>query len=60
MWTSSLYGERIIGFFKIFLHGQGERGIEPVRTFFGQGGKGESIFRDFVWTSFKDGPLIQH
>jgi len=33
-------------------HGQG---VEPVRTFCGQGG---SIFRDFVRTSFMDGPLL--
>jgi len=32
-----------------------DRGVEPVRTFFGQGGW--SIFRDFVGTSFMDGPL---
>jgi len=31
-----------------------EEGVEPVRTFCGQGGRG-SIFRDFVRTSFMDG-----
>jgi len=36
-------------------HGQGERGTESVRTFCVQGGRG-SIFRDFVRTSFMDGP----
>jgi len=30
------------------------RGVEPVRTFYGQG-KG-LIFRDFVWTPYMDGP----
>jgi len=28
-----------------------------MRTFIGQEGNGESIFRDFVRTSFLDGPL---
>jgi len=32
------------------------RGVEPVRTFFGQGG---SIFRDFVRTSFMDELQLQ-
>jgi len=30
------------------------RGFDPMRIFFGQGGG--SILRDFVWTSFVDGP----
>jgi len=32
-------------------------GVRPVRTFFGQGGRG-SIFRDFVQTSFLNGFLL--
>jgi len=33
-------------------------GVEPVRTFCGQGGRVEGlpIFRNFVWTSFMDDP----
>jgi len=31
-------------------------GVEPVRT----RGERESIFRDFVWTFFMDGPYINH
>jgi len=42
--------------FMVCPHGQ-EAGVEvePVRTFCRQGG-GESIFRDFMRTSFTDGP----
>jgi len=36
-------------------HRQVEKRVEPVRIFFGQGGR-ESIFRDFVRTTFMDGP----
>jgi len=43
---------RNFGFFEIYGMSErtreGERGIEPVQTFFGQGKRG-SIFRDFVW-----------
>jgi len=34
---------------------RGEKGVTPVRTFCGEG---ESIIRDFVRTSFMDGPLL--
>jgi len=33
-----------------------DKGVELARTFYGPGRKG-SIFRDFVRTSFMDGPL---
>jgi len=46
---------RIFSEFMVCQHGQGE-GIEPVRTFCGQGGR-ESNFRDFIRTCFMDGPL---
>jgi len=52
------FGCKKIGFFKIysvFARTRGE-GVEPVRTLCGQGGR-ESIFRDFVQTSFMDGLL---
>jgi len=39
--------------FMVCPHGQG--GVEPVRTFFGQEGRG-SIFHDSVRTSFMDDP----
>jgi len=44
MWTSALFGEKTSDLSKFMLcpHGQGERG---------------SISRDFVQTSFMDGPL---
>jgi len=32
------------------------KGVEPVRTFCGQGGK---FFRDFMWMSFMDGSLVK-
>jgi len=35
------------------------RRVEPRRTFCGQEGEGSSIFRDFVRTSFMDGPLFE-
>jgi len=57
MRTSALFGGKNIGFFEICdvpARTRG-RGVEPVRTFCGQGGRG-SIFRDFVRTSFMDGP----
>jgi len=34
------------------------RGVEPVPTFCGKGGK--VSFRDFVWTFFMDGPLSRY
>jgi len=37
-------------------HGQVGRGVEPVRTFFGQMRR-VSIFRDFVQMSVMDGPV---
>jgi len=40
--------------FMVCLHGQGGKGVEPVRTFFGQMER-VSIFRDFVLTSFMQG-----
>jgi len=43
----------------VCLHGQVKRGrVGPVRTFFGHWG-GRSTIRDFVGTSFKDGPLCK-
>jgi len=58
MRTSALFGAGNFGFFNIygvFTRTKG-KGVKPVRTFFEQGRKG-SIFRDFVQTSFMDGPL---
>jgi len=56
MWTSALlFGAKIIGFFEIYGVPTRTRRVEPVRTFCGQGGKG-SILRDFVRTSFMEGP----
>jgi len=65
MRTPELFGVKNFGFFEIFgvsartrtIPGVRVRtGVDPVRTFFGQGGR-EPIFRDFVRTSFMDGPL---
>jgi len=55
--TSELFGAKNIGFFKIYSVSARTRRVAPaVRTFCEQGGR-ESIFRDFVRTSFMDGPL---
>jgi len=40
-----------LGFFKNFGCVRADKGVEPVRTYYG---KGESIFCDFVRTSFID------
>jgi len=51
------FSEKNFGCFEIYgvsARTRGE-GVEPVRTFFGQG---ELIFRDFVRMSFMDGPLV--
>jgi len=40
--------------FMVCPHGQKGRGVEPVRNFADKGS--ESIFRDFMRTSFKDVP----
>jgi len=55
MRTSSLFGAKNFGFFETYGVSAWTRGVEPVRTFFLQGERG-SIFRDFVRTSFMDGP----
>jgi len=58
MRTSAFFGAKNFGIFEIYGVSARTRreGVEPVRTFFGQGGGG-SIFLDFVGTSFMDGPL---
>jgi len=56
--TSALFSTKNVGCFEIYGVSarirEGKGGIEPVRAFCGKGG---SIFRDFVRTSFMDGPL---
>jgi len=55
MRMSALFGAKNSDFSKFMVcpHGQGGKGIEPVRTFSGQTeGEGGSIFRDFVQTFF--------
>jgi len=58
MRTSALFGAKKL---RIFLNlwcvrtDMGGRGVKPVRTFCRQG-RGGSIFRDFMRTSFMDGP----
>jgi len=52
MRTFALYSAKNIGFFKIYGASARTRGVEPVRTLFGQRGEGGSIFRDFVRTAF--------
>jgi len=56
MRTSVLFGTKTFGFFEIYVVSARTRwkGVEPVRTFFGKGRR-ESIFYDFVRTSFMDG-----
>jgi len=44
------------GFFEIYGVPARTKGVESVRTFFVGKGEGDSIFRDFVRTSFMDGP----
>jgi len=56
MRTSALFGAKSIGFFKIYGVSARKKGVgvEPVRTFFGQGGGVN--FRNFVRASFMGGP----
>jgi len=55
MRMSALFGAKTIGFLEIYVVSARKRGVEPVRTFLRQ--VGGVIFRDFVRTSFMDGPL---
>jgi len=60
MRTSEFFGAKNFGFFESFgvsARTRGE-GVEPVRTFCGQGERG-STFRDFERTSFMDDPLVE-
>jgi len=60
MQTFCFLGAKTSDFLKLMvcLQGQGEeRRVEPVRTFANKGDRG-SVFRDFVRTSFMDGPLL--
>jgi len=68
MRTFALFGAKNFRFFEINGVSARTRGgrVEPVRTFYGEGGGevasadkrgGGTIFRDFVRTSFMDGPL---
>jgi len=54
MRTSAIFDAKNYEFFKIYDLSARTREIEPVRTFCGQG---ESIFCDFVRTSFMEGSL---
>jgi len=57
MRASAVFGAKNVGLVEIYgvsARTTGE-GVEPVWTFFGQGKSG-SIYRDFVRTSFMDGP----
>jgi len=59
MRTSALFGVKNFGFFKIYgvsERTRGARGVELEQTFCKQGGGRRLIFRDFVWTSFMNGP----
>jgi len=54
MRTSALFGAKIIEFFEICgVSARTRRGVEPVRTFFEQGGKGINFFtilcEHFLW-----------
>jgi len=53
MWTPALFRTKNFGFFEIYGVSAQVRRVEPVRT---RGDEG-IIFRDFVRTSFMDGPL---
>jgi len=57
MRTSALFGAKFFEFFEIYVVSARTRGVEPVQTFCGERGR-RSIFRDFVRTSFKDGPKL--
>jgi len=54
MRTSALFGAKKSGFFEIYGVSARTREVEPLRIFFKQRGM-ESIFHDFVRTSFMDG-----
>jgi len=56
MRTFARFGAKKLQIFRNLCYARTDKGVEPVRTFCGQG-KRESIFRDFVCTSFMDGPL---
>jgi len=56
MRTSALFGAKNSGFFEFYGGSARTRGVESMRTFYGQGDfKRWSIFRDFVRKSFMDG-----
>jgi len=54
MWTSALFSAKNIGFFKIYGVSARTRGIEPVRTFCGQGRRGGQFFAILCGRPFKD------
>jgi len=56
MRTSALFGAKNFGFFKIYGVSALTRGVEPVRTFCGQGGG--SNFHDFLRISYMEGSLL--
>jgi len=56
MRTSAFYGAKDIGFFEIYGTSARAREVKLVRTFYGQGERG-SIYRNFVQTTYMDGPI---
>jgi len=57
MWMSAIFEAKTSDFLKFLLcpHGQRGRGLRQCGHFLDKG-EGRSIFRDFVRTSFMDGP----
>jgi len=56
MSTSALFSAKTSEFSRFMVCPQDRRGVEPVRTFSGEGGEG-SVYLDFMQTSVIDGPL---
>jgi len=56
MRTFALFGAKYFKIFEIYVVFAQTKGVEPLRTYFGQGGRGVN-FSGFVRTSFIDGPF---
>jgi len=57
MWTSALFGAKSIRFFEFYGVSARTKGVEPERTFFGQGRRGVNLSR-FCADVFYGRPLI--
>jgi len=57
MRTFALIGEKTLDILKFMVRPHGQAGLSQCEDIVNKGGEG-SIFRDFVLTSFMDGPLV--